>query len=132
MSLDSVGFLIHIFIEVPASFNFLLFPSRQLETTTPHAHAVIRQYAVLLFASVLVATVFVSRPMDDTSGKVAAALAIYHVAPSIRAANDLSRRSQLGKPFLASEACLYLFVHVVCCATLLHHFWTAVYTQGIP
>lgn len=126
------GFLIHILIEVPACLNFFVFPSGQLGTTTPHAHAVIRQYAVLLFASVLVAVIFVCRPMDATSGKVAGALAIYHIAPSVRAASGLTRQSQLGKPILLSEAFLYLVVHGICCASLLYHLSTAGCTPETP
>jgi len=122
-----LGFLIHIVIELPASLSFCLFPSRQLGTYTPHAHPVIRQYAALLFASVLVAMVFLRRPMDDMSGKVAGALAIYHVAPSLRSLGRLKRQARLRELTILSEASLYLLVHVVCCAALLHHTWNALY-----
>jgi hypothetical protein len=123
------GFLIHIVIEVPACFSFYLFPSRQLGIHTPHAHPVIRQYAALLFASVLVAMVFLRRPLDDTSGKVAAALAVYHVAPSWRSVTRLRNQARQGAPVLLSEASLYLLVHVICCAELLHHAWAALYVE---
>lgn len=124
-----LGFLIHIALEIPACITFYFFPSRQLGSYTPHAHPVIRQYAALLFASVLVATVFVQHPVDKTSGKVACALALYHVAPSLRSVQRLSRQSQLGAPTLLSEAFLYLVVHVVCCAALVHNAWDALYIK---
>lgn len=116
-----LGFILHIVIEIPASLNFFFFPSGQLGRETPHAHAVIRQYAVLLLSSILVAMAFVVRPMDETSGRVAAALAIYHIAPSIRSMFRLTRQAQLQQPLIRSEAFLYLIVHAICCAALLHH-----------
>ncbi len=124
-----LGFLLHIVIEIPACLNFFFLPSRQLGLYTPHAHSVIRQYAALLFASVLVATVFVQHPVDNTSGKVAGALALYHVAPCLRSVQRLSRQSQLGAPTLLSEAFLYLVVHVVCGAALIHDAWSTLYIK---
>jgi hypothetical protein len=125
------GFLIHIAIEIPACLSFYLFPSRQLGTYTPYAHPVIRQYAVLLFATVLVAMVFLRHPIDETSGKVAGALAVYHIAPSLRSIERLTRQSRTRQLTFLSEAALYLLVHVLCCATLLHHAWRALYC-GLP
>ncbi|KIW97573.1 uncharacterized protein Z519_01157 [Cladophialophora bantiana CBS 173.52] len=127
-----LGFLIHVVIEVPACLSFALFPSRQLGMHTPHAHAVIRQYAALILASVLVAMVFANRPPDDTAGKVAAALAVYHVAPSIRSANRLARQARFRKPIIVSEAFLYLVVHVICFAALLCDAWSALYMESHP
>lgn len=124
-----LGFLIHIVIEIPASFNFYMFPSRQLGTYTPTAHPVIRQYAALLFASVLVAMVFVRQPVTDTSGKVAGALAIYHVAPSIRSVQRLTRQAQRGERLILSEAFLYLLVHMACCIALLYDARPALFIE---
>merc|ERR1712000_769975 len=129
MMLYNLGFLIHIIIEIPASINFFCFPSRQLGIHTPQAHAVIRQYAVLLLVSVLLATVFVARPLDNTAGKVAGALALYHIAPFVRSAVRLHRQTQARAPIIYSEAFLYVFVHSICFAALLHHCWTALYQK---
>jgi hypothetical protein len=82
-------FLFHAFLEIPAAFTFFLYPSRQSRSHSPQAHAVIRQYAVLLMSSVLVALIFAVRPMEEVSGQVAGALALYHLAPIWRAAGRL-------------------------------------------
>lgn len=118
----NLGFLLHIIIETPASLKFFFFPSGQLGQSTPHAHAVIRQYAVLIFSSNLVALMFVRRALDDMSAKAAGSLAIYHVAPSIRSINRLIRQARQGQPLIPSEAFLYLIVHIICGAALLLHF----------
>lgn len=86
------SFLIHIALEVPASLNFYLRPDHQLSAPAPQAHAVIRQYAVSLLSSSLVAAVFAFRKRDETSAWVAAALAVYHLAPLVRAAITIARR----------------------------------------
>ncbi len=130
MASFQLGFLIHIVIEIPACLAFYFFPSRQLGSYTPHAHSVIRQYAALLFASVVVATVFVQHAVDSTSGKVAGALAFYHIAPSLRSIERLKRQARLGGPILLSEAFLYLVIHVVCCAALSHDAWSSLYIEN--
>ncbi|EXJ87018.1 hypothetical protein A1O3_03975 [Capronia epimyces CBS 606.96] len=129
LNYGNVGFVLHSVVEVPACLNFFLFPSDQLGRESPHAHAVVRQYAVLLFSSVLVAVAFVGRPVDDLSGRVAAALALYHIAPSVRSLARLTRQAQLRQPLVLSEAFLYLIVHALCGAALLHHFITAIYNS---
>jgi len=120
----NVGFLLHIVIEIPAFINFLLFPSGQLGTPTPHAHAVVRQYAMLLLSSVLVSVAVLQRPQDTLTGQLSGALSIYHIGPSIRAASRLVQRADLGKKLLPSEAALYLFVHCICGAALFHGCWS--------
>lgn len=91
---SSLPFYLHALIETPASLNFFLNPAAQLppavSTLAPEAqaslHFVIRQYAVLLFSSVLIALVFATRSVVDGTGrKVAGALAVYHAAPLARA-----------------------------------------------
>lgn len=71
MFFDSrLPFWLHALIETPASINFLLRPSEQLSASAPQADAVIRQYGMLLFVSVLIAVIFVTRAnIDDTSCK---------------------------------------------------------------
>jgi len=120
----SLPFLIHAIIETPASFNFFLSPSDQLGIHTPHAHAIIRQYACLLLASVLVSLAFVQRPPDVLSGQVAGAMALYHIAASTRAGSRLQQQMSQGKPILLSEAFLHLAVHSICVASFFHHCWT--------
>jgi hypothetical protein len=119
-----MGFLLHILIEVPASINFLLFPSRQLETFSPQAHAVIRQYALLLLTSVLIALIFLLRPVDDLSGQVAGVLSLYHIGPALRSIARLRFRLQENHPILPSEAALYLLLHTATGASLAYCFWS--------
>lgn len=119
-------FLIHIFIEIPACINFFFFPSKQIGTHTPQAHALIRQYAVLLLSSVMLAAIFVARKPDDLSSKIAATLAIYHVAPSVRSVARLYRQAQARAAIFRSEAFLYLILHSICFAALLQHSWSIV------
>ncbi|ETN44340.1 uncharacterized protein HMPREF1541_10520 [Cyphellophora europaea CBS 101466] len=111
-------FLLHILIEVPATLTFLLLPSRQLGQHTPHAHAIVRQYALSLLASVLVAATFAFRDTaegegasDQLRGKIAGALAVYHVGPVVRAAARVARQARRGERLVLSEAGLYLVVH---------------------
>ncbi|KAI4280105.1 MAG: hypothetical protein L6R35_005975 [Caloplaca aegaea] len=71
-------FLLHMIVELPASIAFFLNPSMTLSQSQPHAHAVIRQYALLLMSSNIIAYNFIFRSPDETSASVAAALAVYH------------------------------------------------------
>ena len=125
-----LGYLLHAFIEIPAAINFFLFPSRQLGVHTPQAHPVIKQYALLLFSSVLIALIFAWRPEDELSGQVAGALAIYHVGPAVRSASRLEQC--LSHPELIkqgfgrlTEPTLYLVVHIATGSLLIHISWTA-------
>jgi hypothetical protein len=120
----SLPFLIHAVIETPASINFFVFPSDQLGAQTPNAHPVIRQYACLLFATVLVSLAFTQRPPDELSGQVAGAFSLYHIAASIRAGSRLQRQMSEGKHIVLSEASLHLIVHTICIGSLWHHCWT--------
>lgn len=123
----TLPFCLHILIELPASINFFLFPSAQVSTSasTPPvsapAGALIRQYAVLLLSSNLIALIFALQPINSTSRQVAGALAVYHLAPVIRAGSRIragelelgqkvegSRMKGLGGPLL------HFAVHSVC------------------
>ncbi len=117
LSLARNPFLIHAILEIPASLNFFLRPSGQLRIYSPHAHAVIRQYAVLLLSSVLVAAIFASRDQDELSGQVAGALAVYHLAPMVRAVGRLRGKQGKWQPLL------FLALHGVCFAGLLGLCW---------
>jgi hypothetical protein len=120
----SLPFLMHAIIETPASFNFFVFPSDQLGKHTPNAHAIVRQYACLLLASVLVSLSFAQHPPDVLSGQVAGAFSLYHIAASVRAGSRLQRQMSETKHIVFSEAFLHLVVHSVCFGSLWHHCWT--------
>ena len=91
-------FILHTLIELPACFAFALFPSATLSTPQPHAHALIRQYAVLLLSTNLIAGSFIFRShkillsCDDTGYVqcwVAFSLALYHLGPLMRAGSRI-------------------------------------------
>ena len=113
----NIPFLLHILVEVPASFNFFLRPSATLTVQQPHAHAVIRQYALLLMTSDLIALIFIFRPLDAVSNQIAGALGLYHLGPIVRAAWriwDGERRGEreLGGPWV------HVVVHGTCVVAL--------------
>ncbi|CZS96654.1 hypothetical protein WAI453_010074 [Rhynchosporium graminicola] len=85
MPILNLAFLIHALLEVPAALNFFFRPNEQLSLPAPQAHAIIRQYAVLLMSSNIIALIFAFRPVDETSRRIAGALAAYHAAPLVRA-----------------------------------------------
>lgn len=115
----NMAFMLHIIIEVPAAINFMVQPSKQLGILTPHAHAIIRQYAVLLLSSILISFTFVSRPLDSLTRNIAGSLAIYHVGPFLRSWARLKSQSKQSLPVLLSEAALYLVCHLLCGMALL-------------
>lgn len=115
----NMAFMLHIIIEVPAAINFMVQPSKQLGIYTPHAHAIIRQYAVLLVSSILISVIFVSRPLDSLTRNVAGSLAIYHVGPFLRSWSRLQSQAKQSLPVLLSEAALYLICHLLCGMTLI-------------
>lgn len=118
----NIAFLLHVVVEVPAAINFMLLPSKQLGQDTPHAHAIIRQYALLLLSSILIAIIFASRPIDDLTRSVAGSLAIYHIGPSLRSWSRLGSQAKRSSPVLLSEAALYLVCHLVTGSALLSCF----------
>lgn len=132
MEANTVGFLLHICIEVPATCNFALFPSGQLGQRTSHAHAVVRQYALLLFTSILIAIIFLQRPVDALTGQVAGALAIYHIGPSLRSISRLRLRAKQHQNLMLSEPFLYLLAHSITGAALAHTFCTVTLLKRLP
>lgn len=108
-----LAFLLHILIELPASIAFFLKPSMTLSQPQPHAHAVIRQYALLLMSSNLIAYAFLFRPADETSRFVAAALAVYHLGPLGRAGSRIGGGEARGVKGLGSPW-VHLVVHAAC------------------
>ena len=111
-------FWLHILIETPASLNFFFNPSQQLSSPAPQAHPIIKQYAVLLLVSNLIALIFALHSLDHTSKNVALALSVYHLAPFVRAtsrilAGDYQYGKGLGGPWV------HLIVHGACFAALI-------------
>lgn len=115
-----VAFVSHIVVEIPAFAMFMIYPSRQLNHYTPTAHAVIRQYALLLLSSIIISATFAVRPHSELSCYVALALAIYHVGPTLRALSYVVEGLDSSKrhPKFA-EHCLYAIVHILCGSMLL-------------
>ncbi|RDW85563.1 hypothetical protein BP5796_03888 [Coleophoma crateriformis] len=106
-SRSMLPFYLHLFLETPAALNFFFNPGQQLglSESVPQAEAVVRQYAVLLLSSNLVALAMICRPSDGTTQRVSGALGIYHVAPLVRAvgkiwAGQVSLSSGLGGPWV--------------------------------
>ena len=117
-------FVAHIVVETPACINFMFNPSGQLGNHTPNAHAIIRQYALLLLSSILIAMLLITRDLDKLSGQIAGALAVYHVGPSIRAFSRCWNSSSHDSASSLWKAPLYMLVHTICLAGLLQCSWT--------
>lgn len=111
--LQTLPFWIHIAIESPASINFFVNPSDQLTSPAAQAHAIIRQYGVLLFISNLIALIFALRNVDKTSRRVAGALAVYHLAPLVRAGGRVVGGDALFGKGLGGPV-VHLIVHGIC------------------
>lgn len=116
----SIAFFLHILTEVPASGSFFLRPSLTLQTPQPGAHGVIRQYALLLVSTTLIAAIFLLQPPSQSSCQVAAALALYHVGPFTRAVSraraekkSIRVRGRLGWPWVHAG------FHSLCIAALI-------------
>jgi len=116
---DQAGLLLHLMVELPASINFLLRPSATLSVPQPQAHAVIRQYALLLMSTNLIVLALLMREMDQLSGKIAGALVLYHIGPIARA---LSRVKNQASGSVLGGPKLHAFVHVLCVVTLVTSF----------
>lgn len=125
--LTSVPFILHIIIELPAALSFAFFPSATLSIAQPHAQAVIRQYALLLLSTIIIAAVF---SLQDRGGHgpnmpergVASALALYHLGPLIRAGHRSRRGEGTGRGLLG-QPWLHVLVHVLCCLALGGRGW---------
>lgn len=118
ITFDKIGFLLHVVVEIPAAVNFMVLPSKQLGSYTPNAHAVIRQYALLLLCSVSIAMIFLARPTDNLSRSVAGSLAIYHIGPILRSCGRLRTQASRSAQILRSEAFQYLICHILCGTSL--------------
>lgn len=126
MLIHRLPFALHILIELPASFGFFLRPSATLRTPQPIAHGIIRQYALLLTASNLIATVFLFQPSATTASRqVAGALALYHAGPLVRAIGRIRAGEASANGF--QERLISPWIHGVfhgaCLAALLGESW---------
>ena len=81
----------------------------------PYAHAVIRQYALLLMSSNVIAgaVVFLGSSNIQVERTIAAALALYHIGPEVRAVSRLGGLEGLGRPIFA-QPYLHLSIHLIC------------------
>ena len=126
-SLQTLPYWLHVVVELPASLKFFLNPSNQLSTDPIHRQAgdpaieaIIRQYAVLLFVSVLISLIFALRKVDHTSGQVATTLMLYHVAPIVRAACRVWQGDQIWLNRDLGGPWVHLAVHTLCFSALGH------------
>ena len=118
---------LHLLVETPASIGFLLFPSASLPKPQPQAHAVIRQYGLLLGSTnLIVAILLMSRfsmpgvDYDLLERRVAGALALYHLGPLSRATARIYR--QEDTQYVLAGPWLHMILHAICFAALLSTF----------
>ena len=117
----SFPFILHLVIELPAAFAFAFSPSTTLSVPQPYAHAVIRQYALLLLSTNIIAAIFIFRghkacTIDNdglTERRVAGALALYHCGPLIRAGRRIWRGEE-DKRGLSGQPWVHSVAHAVC------------------
>ena len=120
-----LSLILHIIIETPAAFLFILKPSSTLTTPQPHAHAVIRQYGLLLFCTNGIILILLLTRNFGTSSilveqRVAGALAVYHLGPLVRALGRL-QRGEKAKNVMANPI-LHMLVHAMCLLLLSFSF----------
>lgn len=121
---SALPFVLHIMVETPAALRFLFTPDAQILHPQPDARSIVRQYAVLLFSTVLIALICLLNHRQRISRLVAGALSIYHIAPILRAGTKLSNSrllSSVGKEAWREPA-LYVVVHFACFLSLLDRY----------
>lgn len=125
----SLPFLLHIIVELPACISFFFQPSATLQVPQPHAHSLIRQYALLLLSSILIAAIFVyehpqphsltQQTRSNLASTVAPALAIYHIGPLIRASDRMKcGEGSRGHWLRLRNPRLHIAAHALCIAAL--------------
>ena len=113
------SFLLHILGESFAIFGFAFRPSQTLRQPQPDAHAVIRQFALLLLSTNLIAGIFLFQEKPtNISCKVAGALALYHLGPLARAAMKIYRGEKVGIREGLGGAWVHVGYHSVTMASL--------------
>lgn len=119
-----LALVFHLVIETTAAINFFARPSATLSISQPHSHGVIRQYALLLLTTNIIVAVVLNRAMHDAlSGQIAAALALYHAGPFVRAVSRI-QRGDSGD--VLGGAWFHAFLHLLCAACLVassFFFW---------
>ena len=112
------AFALHILVEAPAALFFFFRPSQTLQSPQPHAHAVIRQYALLLMSTNIIAAAAFLRESEEITKTIAGALALYHVGPIFRAFSRSMRKTsgtKMGSPWghaVFHTLCLTLMLNV--------------------
>ena len=112
----NLAFFTHIILESGAACAFFRNPSFTLAQPQPHAHQVIRQYALLLISTNLIAANFLFQQQPSAlSSRVAGALALYHLGPITRAALKISSGEERGsrKGELLGGAWLQASFHII-------------------
>lgn len=114
-----VAFGLHILVETPAALDRFVNTSEELQlaTPSPSAEALVRQYALLLLCSNIIALVFLLRHIDKASRRVACTLAFYHLGPVLRAMSRLIRNETALGTGLGGPA-VNIVVHVLCLVAL--------------
>lgn len=115
LAVASIPFALHIVVEVPAVLQFALYPSSTLQVPQPHAHAVVRQYALLLLSTIVIAVIFVVASGDQIwiERGVAGSLSLYHLGPIIRAIDRGQRGEGRGRRSL-QRPWMHAVVHLTC------------------
>ena len=112
----TVSLALHILVETAAALNFLLRPSATLAAPQPHSHGVIRQYALLLLSTnIIAAAVLCYAEHNALAKQIAGALALYHTGPLARAVARI-RRGEQGHAM--GGAWLHSVIHVMCLISL--------------
>ena len=115
-SLMRFALVLHLVIETTAAINFFLRPSATLSTPQPHSHGVIRQYALLLLTTNIIVAIVLNRAtVDALTGQIAAAVALYHAGPFVRAVSRI-RRGNAGD--ILGGAWLHAVSHLLCAVCL--------------
>ena len=111
------AFVLHLIIETTAAINLFIRPSATLSISQPHSHGIIRQYALLLLATNIIVIVVLNDAVYNTLlRQIAAALALYHAGPFVRAASRIKR----GDPgVVLGGAWVHALSHVLCAVCLM-------------
>jgi hypothetical protein len=119
----SLGLLLHLVIETPATIGFLFFPSATLPAPQPQVQAIIRQYGLLLGCTNVVIAVLLSMKSSipnvayiSLEHHIGRALAIYHIGPLCRAASRIHQSENIQNVF--ASPWLHLIAHALCLGAL--------------
>ena len=119
ISIQQLALVLHLVVELPACINFFFRPSATLGRPQPHAHGVVRQYALLLLVTNAIALLLLMSPQDHMTGQISGIFALYHFGPFVRAISRIrngERQIVLGGPWL------HAMLHAMSAATLASAF----------